>query len=200
MVRTIWSRRRHPRRGIAPLEFVLSLPPMVFVAAMIFALAIGGLAKTEVAIRARHDAWTKRYPGNQTTQPLRALSTAIGAGTVDQRASRSRHVPPVLFTRTATGQSYNAVLSEVWDYRVVPRQGAGFLQPHRELLEDLAADGVIGQFQALQQLAAGLSNLLSVSDPPSADHFAKWSRLGFLLTWIDRPVEDASIAQLPTVE
>ncbi len=70
--RQVRNRRRPGRRGLAPLEFILSLPLLLFVMALIVDLGNVSAWKVRGATAARQAIWRQRYPRyrNQDPQPV----------------------------------------------------------------------------------------------------------------------------------
>lgn len=63
------SRRFRRRRGVSPVEFVLSLPVMLFVMALIINFGTAASWKARAAVAARQSVWRQRYDRNGATDP-----------------------------------------------------------------------------------------------------------------------------------
>ena len=82
-------RRMNRREGIASLEFVLGLPFLVLIAAIIFTAAFAAVNKLSVVSKARHATWKMRNDGqsndledsrrNTETRPM-VIETDFGGG------------------------------------------------------------------------------------------------------------------------
>jgi hypothetical protein len=123
------------RRGIAPLELVISLPIVMLVTATVFALTWALMHKTDVAVQARHQAWLKRSAAHavDSGSPDRALSLQ-GPATGGQISTQVDSPPfslPSWLGGSATACSGNVLLSGSWDYRQVDFHGT---LPHLGLL------------------------------------------------------------------
>lgn len=157
---------RPARRGAAPLEFVLSLPFLLLVMAMVPALAYSLMAKSQMAIEIRHDVWQqrlvygdepRRYGGDngkilQLAQATGGPSTVI----IDETKSRTVDLLPLLRGpfRAVSG---NAVLAGTWDWRQVPA-----------FREDWPHVTLMGQLLDPSQVAdlSNFSNLLNFTTGP----------------------------------
>lgn len=157
------------RRGLASLELVLSLPLIVSMALLIFAVGRAGLGKTEVAVRARSEAWSARR--DATGAPALRMATAqADAAAVEKTASKTVPLAPALNLGESTAVSRHAVLAGVWDDRARLSQFRG-RGPHLDALPTLLEDAAINvpfdlsQLQQLdpqqfvQQILAGNLNL-----------------------------------------
>jgi hypothetical protein len=173
--------KRHPtparlRRGIAPLEFVMSLPFLVGVFAMILSVGVLAMHQSTCLVSARHKVWSQRPAPNAASQPddfesdpttafslLEALKPLGGAvsGKVDSTAQLyfgfGQHV----------ASSDAKVLSNTWDYRNDNAEFAGS-GPHFGPLMWMIPAGLLSDIDVL-------SDLLSMSEGslPGADEIAK---------------------------
>jgi hypothetical protein len=158
------------RRGLASLEFVMSMPLIVSMALLVFAAGRAGLGKTEVAVRARREAWSARRESSGAPA-LRVATGRATAAAVEQTASKAVELAPALNLGEGTAVSRHSVLAGVWDDRVPLAQFRG-RGPHLSALPTMLADAALsspvdlgeldrlnpGQFEA-QLLQAG--NLIS---------------------------------------
>lgn len=117
-----------PRRGMAPLEFVLVFPLLLGLTAGLFLIARADMTKSFAATDARHRAWAGR-PAVPPGQPLTL--------TADPAASAAAHttvkpVPPgPLFGGGYRAESRDTVFANPWDARAVPfAPGRGSFNPH----------------------------------------------------------------------
>lgn len=168
------------RRGVATLEFGLTLPVVLFTMVCLIWFGTAMYKLNEVTIRARNNAWKKRY-NNPQGQPFRFDVE----GQVDGKSSQRVGVSP-LFESLAPASSKHVVMAGSWDHRQLKQYQFGEQHPNWQLV------GVIGKGQvrdalnlrrniqnlvrfdgaAFQQMFAGkLSQLLSLGQ--SADQNIK---------------------------
>jgi hypothetical protein len=147
------------RRGIATLEFALSLPVLLFLLAAILSTGLLGLGRVHVAIDAREAAWKERQQ-QRTSQPL--FFSPNEEPLVVPRTREVRVFPPYFAGKTVTAHSKLAVLGGSWDYREV--DPGGQLVP---TIAKMSASAGEGQAQDLGSILSALGNfgsLGSVSD------------------------------------
>ena len=80
------------RVGLASLEFVISMPLIVSMALLIFAVARGGLGKAEVAIRASEPGPPRRDADGAPT--LRMATAQANAAAIEKTASKAVQLAP----------------------------------------------------------------------------------------------------------
>src|SRR5262245_32693431 len=105
--------RRAPRRGIASLEYVMSLPVLLILFAVIISTAYLGLGRVGVAVETRNEAWTRR----DQARSARPLFFTQQEQPIVQDGNRRVRVTPFVQGPTVTATSHHAVLGATWDYR-----------------------------------------------------------------------------------
>ncbi|MDB5339237.1 MAG: hypothetical protein JWN70_4856 [Planctomycetaceae bacterium] len=147
------------RRGLATLEFVMSLPFLLAAFAVIIAVAMASIKKSEAAIAARNHAWEQRETGNGE-QPF----VLPGAGTDGQQNSDETQQftlppPPVSTGQTATAESKNQILTGSWSDPLaeMSKEEPDFV-PHFKPMGAMATQGMVS-FGPVEQLAERLSDL-----------------------------------------
>src|SRR5947209_8670239 len=105
--------RRPGRAGIATVEFVMSLPVLLFLFAAIISTAYLGLGRIQVAIETRSKAWKQR----DTVSPGQPLAFGPQAP-IQERGSKQVKMIPVITGPQITANSHHAVLGGgSWDYK-----------------------------------------------------------------------------------
>jgi len=105
------------RRAMAPLEFVLSLPFLLAVMALVFSLGWAALKKSSVAVDARRQAWNARS-APPSSSPLIYYMYPYTLGQVYQECHGRVDLLPSSFG-SVTARSGNAVLAGSWDHTEV---------------------------------------------------------------------------------
>lgn len=157
------------RPAIATLEFVLSLPVLLFMMVLIFNWATASLAKSEVAIKARPQAYRATARGEPV--PGRGQAGAILDGTSAvglKESSPTRTVPihPIFRIGPKTAASRHAMLAGTYDHRSVMFPTPNFtFELSRKALDVAAAAGASGleppgrsELDQLLKLSGALQN------------------------------------------
>ena len=124
------SRRRRNRDGVAPLEFVMSLPPLVLMMCLLFTWYFSLLGRTETAVEVRRQVWSLRSTGGE--KPLAAASLLNPMnGRIEKTLSKSVRGYGGLGGLGGARDVYsgNTVLAGCWDQRQVPEFNRRYL-PH----------------------------------------------------------------------
>lgn len=156
------ARRFSPRRkGIAPLEFVLSLPILVAVTGVIFWIGLAGLGKSHVAHDARYKVWSAVNKDNrpedvtwtESSQPQRFAMTPLSGHVVGENSIGISTPYPSRFGPPRAAASGGALLFDTWS---VEFAAGAFQPPH---LDILAQTGNVLQsdLSNLQQFAQALA-------------------------------------------
>jgi hypothetical protein len=159
--------RRHPaspaRRGIATLEFVLSMPFLLLAAAMAFGFGAASVAGSDTAIKARHDAWNARA-GVQSAAPFDP-ATMPDADRVRREATERFPISGALAFVDRNARAEHSVLAAPWDHSDAPFQepDAPFI-PHLAHLEQLMTGAARGA-PALLTDPAGLADFAQIGEP-----------------------------------
>ena len=154
--------RRTKRAGMAPLEFVMGLPFLMMVMAIIYAVAYAGVHRTQVVFQARHQVWTMRndnhthslekYIRVKDTKPLRLgqyLRQYEMAGEISGVGSSSWKTYPWLGGNKTT-KSSTVLITGTWDHAEITEFNAG--GPHFSVLERIAGIQNIGLIKTLDRI------------------------------------------------
>ncbi|HMO84997.1 MAG TPA: pilus assembly protein [Lacipirellulaceae bacterium] len=147
------------RRGIATIEFVLSLPILFILFAMILTLGMRHLDQAHVQQIVRRAAWEKRsqVERSRTDSKPFALPVAGNAltGLAQAEAKRDLRVFPWL-KGNRLSQTEGWVLAGSWDYAQVPEMNGG--TPHLGALGRVVAGACTGaaDLSGLPGLVGGL--------------------------------------------
>lgn len=142
------QRRPRDRNGIATLEFVFSLPVLMFMMAGIFSLGFKGKSESAVATTARNEAWIKRPSPPSSARPLAVVSDAA-ADTVEADTEEQFRIW-LVFSASNTAKSSAAVLTGTWDHTQV--RGIARKGPHFSVLKNMTANSVSGLGAFARQL------------------------------------------------
>ena len=115
MQRKLYNSLSARRRGMATLETVMSLPFLLGAFALIIAVAMASIRKSEAAIAARNIAWQDRTSG-QGEVPFE-FSGIASAGISPANAPPTHFTmppPPVSTGQNATAESRNQILDGSW--------------------------------------------------------------------------------------
>ncbi|MBY0525259.1 MAG: hypothetical protein K2R98_17765 [Gemmataceae bacterium] len=124
--------QQHRRAGLATFELVMTMPLILLLFAVIFAIAQGGLARSRAVIQSRADAWKGRdkpAPTLPEYPPSWSASVATRYGHIDGSKTvpiRYRSVKNILTSghplqnRTT---AHHFVLGGTWDHRQVTDYG-----------------------------------------------------------------------------
>ncbi len=154
--------RRTNRAGMAPLEFVMGLPFLMMVMAIIYAVAYAGVHKTQVVLQARHQVWTMRedthshslenYKRVKDTKPLRLISLLVGKempGEISGIGSSSWKTYPWLGGNKTT-KSRTVLITGTWDHTEITEFNSS--GPHFSVLERIAGIEGIGLIKSLDRI------------------------------------------------
>jgi hypothetical protein len=136
-----------PRRGVATLEFVMSMPVVLTMFALLMWLGLSVIGQSEVTVQARHKAWKQRFD-DKSRQPL-IFPTAEGFYELPKdfaagEATKNINAAPI-FSRMPKPQSTMTVLGGSWDYRALPLDKAPHWKQHAIVL----ANSYTGTLQSL---------------------------------------------------
>lgn len=138
------------RRGMASLEFVLALPFLVFIMAIVFTFALMGVKRTQSIQQARYDGWKMRDNSHEhqleefklitDTKPMQVLAgfnaeempgEISGVDTVAMKSySFLRHAERNINSTTA-------IIDGTWDYEEITIFEERERGSHFELLENI---------------------------------------------------------------
>jgi hypothetical protein len=159
-------RRANSRRGIAPIEFAMSLPILLLLIVGIVWLGFIIVGQSQVIVQARTNAWSHRFE-NRSDAPLE-FPTSIGSGAnplydaekdhATERVTKEVHVSRV-YDHFATPKSSHTVLAGSWDHRALPFDGF----PEFELMVKTMGRGGIGNVQQILNDIFNLSSKLKNS-------------------------------------
>jgi hypothetical protein len=140
--------RRTNRTGMASLEFVMGLPFLLMMMAIIYAVAYAGVHKTKVVFQARHQVWTmredshshslERYKRITDTKPMRLLSGVSEndmPGEVSGIGSSSWTTYSWLGGNKTT-KSSTVIITGTWDHKEITDFNSS--GPHFSVLERIA--------------------------------------------------------------
>jgi hypothetical protein len=154
------------RRGIAPIEFAMSLPILLLLIVGIVWLGYIVVGQSQVIVQARTNAWAHRFE-NRSNAPLE-FPTAIGSAAnplydaekdhATERATKEVHVSKV-YDHFATPKSSHTVLAGSWDHRALPFNGF----PEFELMAETMARGGMGNAQQVLNEIFNVSSQLENS-------------------------------------
>ncbi|MDC0936627.1 pilus assembly protein [Pirellulales bacterium] len=135
------SRRRSVRRnGIAPIEFILSLPILMILFAMIYTIGMRAIEQSQVTKAVRDLAWRQRteIEGSETDSEPFAFENGL-SGSMEAEEEKELRV----FRRLGgerISRDRTVLIAGTWDYVQVPDlfDGSG---PHVEAIEELGVEG-----------------------------------------------------------
>lgn len=169
MARTKLQHAESFRRGIAPLEMVMSLPFLAGMVAMIMSIGGTTLYRSLATSTARHEVWKLRDDPNQDspdltskdnmwTRPLGLENVNPLSGQIYGETEYDIKLSPGLGSATPKGRS--AVLANTWDHKALALDGRGDFTgngPHV---------GVLGRMGPGMAVAVtGLGNLRNMDLP-----------------------------------
>jgi hypothetical protein len=144
-------RRPRGRRGIATIEFVMSLPILVWLMMMIFLVARRHMDQAHMTQNVRHEAWLKR---SDTEKPQRATNMFAFIGNEFSGKSEYEEGKLLKIYKWMGGQrlskSKAIVLGGTWDQKQMTQMNG--TSPHLSVLPKMAEGGA--------ENVAGMSGLL----------------------------------------
>ena len=154
--------RRTNRTGMASLEFVMGLPFLMMVMAMIYAVAYAGVHKTKVVFQVRHQVWTMRedshshtlqnYKRIKDTKPLRLLSGASEndmPGEISGIGSSS-WTTYVWLGGNKNTKSKTVIITGTWDHKEITEFNSS--GPHFSVLERIGGIENLGLLKILDTI------------------------------------------------
>lgn len=153
---------RNKRAGMAPLEFIMGLPFLMGVMAIIWAVAYAGVHKTKVVLQARNQVWAMREESNthslenykrlKDTKPLSWLIFRIGnemPGQVSGVGSSSWETYAWLGGNETT-KSSTLLITGTWDHSEVTEFNSS--GPHLGVLDRIVGLEDVGLIKTLDQI------------------------------------------------
>ena len=123
------TQKRNSRRGMASLEFVLALPFLVFIMAIVFTFALMGVKRTQSIQQARFDGWKMRDHNHQheleefklitDTKPMQVLAGLNFQempGEISGADTKKMKSYSFLRGNERTITSPTAIIHGTWDY------------------------------------------------------------------------------------
>ncbi len=160
-----------PRGGVATLEFVMSMPILLTMFALLMWLGFSVIGQSGVTVRARYKSWEEHF-NDQAENPL-VFPTAEGFYELEKdfavgEATKKVNAAP-LFSRMPDPESNMTTLAGTWDYRALPLDSAPHWKEHGIVLLNSYTGGIqslIGQLNgSLTDFIIGAgSNLTSKLD------------------------------------
>ncbi len=154
--------RRTNRTGMAPLEFVMGLPFLMMVMAIIYAVAYAGVHKTKVVFQARHQVWTMRedshshtlekYKRIKDTKPMRFLS-GVSANDMPGEISGIGSTSWTTYSwlgGNKTTKSSTVIITGTWDHQEITDFNSS--GPHFSVLERIAGIENLGLLKILDTI------------------------------------------------
>jgi hypothetical protein len=154
--------RRGQRKGVATLEFVLGIPFLMLVMAIVFSVAYAGVNKTKVVFQARHQVWKMRednqshnlvnYKRVKDTKPMYLLASVSEnnmPGEISGAGSASWSTYSWL-GGTASTKSRTVIITGTWDYKEITNFNSS--GPHFSVLERIGGIQGLGILGALDTL------------------------------------------------
>lgn len=153
-------RNRRTRRGIATLEFAMSLPVLLALFVTIVWLGASLVGQTEVTVAARHNAWKERTQVAQGSgNPLVFAADAP----IQRDAETTVDISPI-FAGMAPPKANAAILGGSWDHRQIDLNSS----PNWDLYAkvggssaSLTLDDLLGTVFNLSNLDVEASDILS---------------------------------------
>ena len=154
--------RRTNRTGLASLEFVMGLPFLMMVMAIIYAVAYAGVHKTKVVLQARHQVWTMRedqhshrldnYRRISDTKPMKlSIDTPINdmPGEISGTGT-STWTTYAWLGGNKTAQSKALVITGTWDHSEITEFNSN--GPHISVLERIVGIEGLSLIKTLDQI------------------------------------------------
>jgi hypothetical protein len=187
-ITTTTSGHSDPRRGMATLEFVLALPVLLTLMVAMTWLGFAVIGQTEVTVRARNQAWKRRFE-DAGKQPL-LFPTARVPGVaeypeaqdyVTEKASTQVNVSPA-FNRLPSPESTHTVIAGSWDHRAMPMNEPPSWKLHMVAVANAKTAG-------FQTTIGNLENLVDNLQDSAASVLAEQLGLGNLLDGLGNGIE-----------
>jgi hypothetical protein len=148
------QRKRSGRSGVATLEFVLGIPFLMLVMAIVFTVAYSGVNQTKTVFQARHQVWKMRESGNShnladykrvsDTKPMYLLAP-LGQnnmpGEVSGAGQATWSTYSWLLGGSVSTKSKTVIITGTWDHKEITNFNSN--GPHFSVL------GRIGNIQNL---------------------------------------------------
>jgi hypothetical protein len=161
------QKQRLGLRGIATLEFVLSLPVLLLLMVAITWLGFSVIGQTDVLITSRNKAWKRRFE-NASDKPLVFSATPAyseDADYVTEKSSQRVQVSPI-FDAMPGPEASHTILAGSWDHRAMPLD-----EPPNWKLDMVAVANA--KTAGLQTALGDLTNLGSLIEGIATDAIAQ---------------------------
>lgn len=150
------------RAGVATLEFVLGLPFLMLVMAIIFAVAYTGVNKTKVVFQVRHQVWTMREDNHSHTlqnykriKDTKPMQLTAGTSEKDMPGEISGTGATTWKTYSwlggnKTATSNTVIITGTWDHKEITNfDSAG---PHFSVLQRIGGMQGLGPLTVLEKI------------------------------------------------
>jgi hypothetical protein len=120
------------RAGVASLEFVMGLPFLMLVMAIIFSVAYAGVNRTKVVFQARHQVWKMREDGHSHTlqkyirikdtkpmNPVAGMSEKDMPGEISGAGNSKWKTYSWLMGGNLSTQSATIIITGTWDHKEI---------------------------------------------------------------------------------
>lgn len=156
------------RRGLASLEFILSLPILMLLGACLFSIAISGVNRISTISEARNSVWSLRSNQSPETKskPL-FIGSAPTAGVIRRESINQFQIYSWL-GGTRTTQSTAAVLGGVWDHKEITDFSQSPSGPHVATV--LRAAGASNDLVSAVQTVTSIFNLNDLPNQEEVDN------------------------------
>jgi hypothetical protein len=169
-----FHRSARERRGIATLEFAMSLPILLALLVTIVWLGASLIGQTEVTVQARHKTWKERFNAGQGEgHPLIFKADTL----IKNDAETTVDISP-LFAGMEPPKANHAVFGGSWDYRQIEMNRP----PNWNLYTTVGGQSAGLSVQSLLSELSGLSNFTNEANAvPGLDVFNNLDAIESLL-------------------
>lgn len=160
------------RRGIATLEFAISLPVLLTLMVGMTWLGFSVISQTEVNIEARQKAWKRRFE-DAAKKPLVFTATPLydkNADYIIERAEKKVAVSPMFDTLPGANGAHT-ILAGSWDHRAMPMNEPPNMKLHMVAVANAKTAG-------FQTTLGNLDNLVDQFQNSAGDVLAEQLGLG----------------------
>jgi hypothetical protein len=152
--------RHNRRRGLATLEFAMSLPILLLLVVGIVWLGFAVAGQSQVTVEARNNAWRLRHGGSADTpqsgkvageQPFVFLSNA----SITEKADATVKVSPI-YDSWSQPKSAHTVLGGSWDFTSIDLNGPPNWSMYARVAVSAKTGGLQGALTDVEVLMGGL--------------------------------------------
>jgi hypothetical protein len=137
----------------------MSLPFILLLASLVFAIAAAGIRKAEVIASVRNDAWSRRAAARQSN--ALSLGSAVEEGSISETTSRTVSLPGWIHSGQMA-ESRNTLVAGDWADPAIRFRSTSQFVPHHEPLQRIQQSLRLGSGAGVNALSQFLAEMVNI--------------------------------------